>query len=241
MNCQQYVVGREYVNNCLYGGGGDDGWYTPPKPNGGGGASTGTASKEITNKITDPCLKKTIDEALSSNKDVPGFLSDVINRYSGKNNGIKVNLMNSDISRPAQSLTSINGNTFTVDITFKTGHFDDMSKEAVVASFIHEVVHAYLRETSPDYISQPKDQQHNFLFTNFVKDISGYLQGKYGMPVENAWGLAWSGIGDVVNNAPSGTAFNIGDGKNMTKEEIGASAAPYLYVGNGSKGSPSCP
>lgn len=61
------------------------------------------------------------------------------------------------------------------------------------------------------------------------------------MPAENAWGLAWFGVGDTLAALPSGTPFSVGDGNIMTKEEIGAAATPYLYVGEGSKGTPNCP
>lgn len=43
MNCTQYVIGREYTNNCEYGGGSGGGEYTPPNPTGGGGTGTGTS------------------------------------------------------------------------------------------------------------------------------------------------------------------------------------------------------
>lgn len=88
-------------------GPGSSGNYTPepcnPNSNSNGSAPTSGPSgpapclppviliddlEEIKNEIKDPCLNATITEALNDNKDVTGFMADLLNRYSGKNNGI---------------------------------------------------------------------------------------------------------------------------------------------------------
>ncbi|MFD0940398.1 hypothetical protein [Pedobacter boryungensis] len=211
-------------------------------------------TKEIINNITDPCLKTTISEALATNKDVKGFLSDLINKYAGLNNGIKINLSNGNISMPAQTNPSFESNgTFKADITFQNGYYNDVSKEAVIAALIHEVVHAYLYQTNSTYKNQTKAEQHNFLFTNFVQDIATYLTNKYNMPAQDAYGLAWSGMGDIYNNASDNDTFVTTPAvpatattpaipaKTMTKTELGSAVAPYKHTDTGSKGTPNCP
>jgi len=206
--------------------------------NAGGGS---TSAKEIKNGITDPCLKATMNEALASNKDIKGFLSDVINKYAGKNNGIVINLLDGNINRRALTNSILRSDgTFEATITFQQGYYNDVSKESAIATMLHEVVHAYLTQTNSAYRNLPDADQHNFLFQNFVKDIASYLINKYSMPTENAYGLAWSGIGDVFNNAKDNDTFQTESGKTMTKAELGGAASPYNYIGEGSKGTPNC-
>jgi len=230
------VYSATYLYTICAGGGNAGG-------SGGGGESNTSKKKEIINKITDPCLKNTINEALASNKDVKGFLSEVINKFSGLNNGIIINLYNGDINLPAGTSSKLENGVFTANITFKNRHYDDVTKEAVVATLIHEVVHAYLLKTNNAYKALPKEDQHNYLFTNFVKDIAGYLKSKYNMPSTDAWGLAWAGMGDVFNAADDNTAFQTEPGETMTKNEIISSMAPYNHTDKnaGAKGTPNCP
>lgn len=209
--------------------------------------------KEIINNITDPCLKATIAEALFGNKDVKGFISDIIKKYAGVNNGIIINLSNGDINTPAQTNPSFETNgAFKADIIFQNDYYNDVSKEAVIAALIHEVIHAYLYQTNSTYKNQPKSAQHNFLFTNFVGEMATYLINKYNMPTEDAYSLAWSGMGDIYNNADENDTFIIAPAipatatapaipaKTMTKAAIGGAVAPYKYTDTGSKGSPNC-
>ena len=214
---------------------------------------TNVPIKEINNNITDSCLKTTITDAISTNKDVKGFLSDLITNYAGLNNGIKINISNGNIPKPAQTTASFTSNTFIADIVFQNGYYNDVSKEAVVAALIHEVVHAYLLQTSSTYRNQPKEEQHNFLYTNFVHDIATYLINKYSMPSDNAYGLAWSGMGELYIAAGPNDTFKTTPAipatgttpathaKTMTKTEIGGAVAPYNFVGTGSMGIPNCP
>ncbi|MES2445816.1 MAG: hypothetical protein V4546_01465 [Bacteroidota bacterium] len=211
-------------------------------------------TKEITNNLTDTCLKATIAEALATNKDVKGFLSTLINKYSQLNNGIKINITNSSITKPAETTPSFERDgTFKAEIVFQNGYYDDVSKEAVVGALIHEVVHAYLYQTNSTYKNQPKAAQHNFLFTNFVHDIGSYLMNKYNMIREDAYGLAWSGMGDIYNDAGDNDTFIIAPAipatdttpatpaKYMTKTALGGAVAPYKFIGTGAKGTPNCP
>ncbi|WP_316831767.1 hypothetical protein [Pedobacter aquatilis] len=61
------------------------------------------------------------------------------------------------------------------------------------------------------------------------------------MSSNDAFNLAWAGIGATYNGASNDTTFATADGQSLTKSEISANMAPYAYVGNGSKGSPNCP
>ncbi|WP_133248551.1 hypothetical protein [Pedobacter yonginense] len=216
---------------------------------GGGGGGNGKGNrvskqKEIINNISDPCLKNTITEALATNKDVKGFLSEIINKFSGNDVGVRVILYNGDIAKPAKTDPSFGSDgRFTAAITFQNGFYDDVSKEAVVAALIHEFVHAYLVQTNNNYRALPASEQHNYLFANFVKDIANYLKSKYNMPKADAWGLAWSGMGDVINKADDNTSFPTEPGETMTKSELATNMAPYKYIDKnaGAKGTPNCP
>ncbi|WGQ12031.1 SprT-like domain-containing protein [Pedobacter gandavensis] len=200
--------------------------------------------EEIKNEIKDPCLNTTITEALNDNKDVKGFMADLLNRYSGKNNGIIINIKDMDVGKPAQTKATIypEKNQFEADITLNSDYFKDSSKEFVVSSLIHEMVHAYLLETNSTYRDQPKEQQHNFMFSNFAKDIAGYLTSKYNMPSNDAWSLAWSGMGDVFQNAADDERFETNPGETLSKSEITNAYLPYNSTGDpSSKGIPNCP
>lgn len=218
---------------------GRDPW---PGPNPGTVIIVPTATREINNNVTDPCLRATISDALSSNKNVKGFISELIDKYSGKNKSTQINIYNEDIGGPARTSPRFDQNgKFIADITLNHNYFKDTSKELVVANLIHEAVHAYLYQTNSNYRTLPRTAQHNFLFQNFVKDIAQYMTNKYGMNATDAFSLAWAGMGEVYEDAPSDTEFPIGDGKSITKFDISGAIAPYGYVGEGSKGSPNCP
>lgn len=209
----------------------------PPCPE----ETTPVSTKEINNNITDTCLRKTINEALGANKYVQGFLADVITKFAGKNNDIVININDGYTGGSAQTNPSFMPNgAFKAEINFNANYFSDVSKELVVAQLMHEVVHAYLYATCNDYQKLPRDQQHNYLYQYLIKDMGIYLMSKYSMPENDAFGLAWSGVGEVFKTVNDDFKFSTLEGRILTKNELTNAYTPYAYVGQGSKGSPNC-
>ncbi|MBC8987497.1 SprT-like domain-containing protein [Pedobacter sp. N36a] len=149
-------------------------------------------------------------------------------------------LQERDQAQTKATIDHIN-NLFKANITLNHNYFKDSSKEFVVTNLIHEMVHAYLLETNSTYRNDPIEQQHNFMFSNFAKDIAGYLISKYNMPNTDAWSLAWSGMGDIFQNATDDERFNTNQGESLSKTEITNAYLPYNYTGDpSSKGTPNC-
>lgn len=151
-----------------------------------------------------------------------------------------INISNGNISGAAHTDPNFQNGNFNADVVLNTSHFKGTTREFVINAFIHEIVHAYLLQTNNAYRLLPKEQQHNFMFANFNKDIAAYLISRYNMPKNDAWALAWSGSSDLINDATGSTPFAIDSGQTMVKDSIAKYIAPYGYVGTGSKGSPTC-
>jgi hypothetical protein len=199
-------------------------------------------SQSKLNNILDSCLKATISAALSTNNNVKGVISDIINKFAQKDNGIIINLTDNLTSGSATThVTSSSSNKFVININFNSSYFSDISKEAVVTRLIHEAVHAYLLYTDNDYINLAETEQHNYLFTNYIDEMGDYLMKKYGLDDDEAYGLAWSGT-NTFDNADMEDAFLAKDGNFTSKGDLLSAFAGFLSNDAlTKKGTPNCP
>src|SRR5690606_33243012 len=138
----------------------------------------------ILNQIDDPCLKQTIDKALTYSASAIDVISDIIQELDGRA-GLEVldiavedGITKQGFPGEAQNmdLTKVNGipKRFTGTIVLHEDYMPDVSQEGAVAIFIHEVLHAYL--TKADLINGTKLDNHQTLATEYVSPMAEYLQ-----------------------------------------------------------------
>lgn len=193
------------------------------------------------------CLRSTIAAALLSNNNIKGTISNIINKFDQKDNGLTINLLDTlTVGSATTQIISSSSNTFVLNINFNASHFSSLSKEAVVGTLIHEAVHAYLLHTSNNYASLPISQQHNYMFQNYIKDMAVYLMSKYGMNRTEAFGMAWHGT-DLFENAAFTEEFLAkldGDATEVkiSKSDLHFGFLPYVQDDPAleQKGTPNC-
>lgn len=178
MNCQQYVVGREYVNNCEYGGGGDEGGYTPPKPTGGGGSSSGSAPRELKTdslKKKFPCADKLILQPIFKLPEMSDFVAPFLTNmkptitYQTAElawNNNKTYMLGKTIHDPTSGL-----NQSTI-ITLNEKMLENSSPLLIATTVIHETLHSYIyynvaTAESPQSVSTYKN-------ANWLASLNGF-------------------------------------------------------------------
>lgn len=178
MNCQQYVVGREYINNCEYGGGGADGEYTPPNPTGGGTGSGSTTVLEITTdsvKKKFPCTDKLILQPIVNSASMSTFVQPFLN-------GNRPTITYKTSNTLAWGTTSAggvymlgetgpdlqSGLGYSSTVTFNEKMLQNSSPLLIAATTIHETIHAYINHNIAESIQSPND------YGNWMTSLVGY-------------------------------------------------------------------
>lgn len=212
----------------------------PPLPEDGGspgspgtpgtpGTGTGQLNDIVFNGISDPCLSAALVDATQSNRRILGTVNNIINFLDGQKN-VKVNVVEglTTNGKPADAghmVYDLNTNQWSVTITMLQGYFVGTTREAVAATLIHEIIHAYIM-----YTSSPVLNNHTEMINKYVDPIALYLQNAYGLSIENAWALAYAGVQDApsFSNANMDDQFNLGtSGLKETKENLLYNAAKY--------------
>lgn len=191
---------------------------TPGTPGGGG-----SSANEITyNGIKDPCLNRAVKDAVESGKNIKGIMADIIRNFDGnKNINIAIiDRINPD-GRPGNTGPSRydpNTKQFSTTIALMEGYFDNTTYEAVGTTLIHEFIHAYITYTQSTILNN-----HNSLVQYYLDPMANYLQSAYGLTLEDAYSLVWSGVQD----SPSWANKNMDDliplgrsGISITKEDL---------------------
>ncbi|MGN8059403.1 hypothetical protein ACTJKN_24195 [Pedobacter sp. 22163] len=205
----------------------------------GGGGTNGNSNsngtnKDIHNKTTDLCISNTVEAALRANKDILGAMADIIKNFDASKT-VNINIYdgyiyykdqygNNDITRPKPGLTTnqqFMGNSFSADITLGIDYHDGTSKENLISSMIHEIVHAYLGYTSNNFLKIETD--HNVIAEKYITPMAHYLNSSFGIQMSDAYALAWSGVSDskVFNAAtPNDTEFTVVYGSGIPNGKI---------------------
>ncbi|WP_157262970.1 hypothetical protein [Pedobacter steynii] len=155
MNCQQYVIGREYINNCTYGGGGGaDGEYTPPNPTGGGTGST-PPTKDIIDSLQGyPCAQALLTQLPLLNNDIAAKINATFNGSCDFNMKFVPHAFPAGSKTDGdQTVTSIemkNGfnvkDGFTISTTIRINEdvLKYATKEYILATMYHEALHSFI-------------------------------------------------------------------------------------------------
>lgn len=175
--------------------------------NGNGNSGTGTSIYiNIENNVTDPCMKSLVDQALDAN------MMNIISRFMittfGTNETYSLEFQSlpfldikdtatdgkTEISRIQSPLTP------TIRVKLNTLRLADASKEYIIATIFHELMHAWLVHTYPAAYEQ-NDQHNLFVSTpwRFNAMVLGLVEASgYTMNLWEAVALTWGGNGETL-------------------------------------------
>ncbi len=107
-----------------------------------GASGNAGSSNVITNLIKDPCLSKTVNEALSKNKGLKDAIAGIIANFdASKKVKLSISDGETDHNTPGQTKGAIfRGDQFSADIILQTSYFYNSSKVSVISILIHEFV-----------------------------------------------------------------------------------------------------
>jgi hypothetical protein len=214
----------------------ENGECIQPQPGGNdgpvGGVVTAPPVRDIRNKTNDPCISKTVQDFLSSNKNIVGEMSEVIKKFDNDKT-ININIYDGAIPFPGLATNQkFIGNEFSADITLNVSYHANTSQENLITTLIHEIVHAYLGYTSNNFLKTETD--HNVIADKYVGPMANYLHNSFGIPLKDAYALGWSGVQDskVYKDAGDDTEFTMSDGNKITKAETRNLSGPYKLPTN---------
>lgn len=209
----------------------------------GGDGTENNTNSDIQNKTTDPCINATVQAALDANKDVIGMIGGIISLFDASKK-VRLNIYDGETEHGTAGQYKnggFTGNTFQANITLQTSFFKNSSKESVVATLIHESIHAYIHTSG----SRILEGDHETISKKYVGPMATYLQNYFGMGIKDAYSMAWSGVPDseAYKMAIGSTTFKMSDGNFITKDEIDNLALPCKDAGDKpefKKGTPIC-
>ena len=167
----------------------------PPKGGSPGGGNKGTGSKVyVVNYITNPCLKKVVDEIISN--DIASLTNECLLEVFKQND--KVNLRFYETTGLPDLLSGVakteyrSGSPYMdVDIELNVNTLPKASQEYIALTTLHESIHAYLY--TKGYFNQAISQ-HDVMWSSYIDVMAGYLNRNYGTDMNVARTLATDGL-----------------------------------------------
>jgi len=150
--------------------------------------------REIVVNVEDECILAGVNTALSANTRI----RDMLNSTFGGNDYTDHQINFSDVTTLKDNVfgTSQGKNQFTFDINLNKNILPGRSKEFIVSTVYHEVLHAYL---GTKHIKGPDGKyiidDHSEMANNYIALLSGSL--KVAFPTisnQEAWALSWGGL-----------------------------------------------
>jgi hypothetical protein len=190
-----------YVGHTICGNGGGSG----PGGNGSGGGSGGgpgsnptpstPSSRRITNNVNNQCVSAGVDMARNANTKIKNMLNLTFGGSEYTDHDINFYDVTTLPSTTDGATTPRNQYTF--DINLNANTLPQRSKEYILSTVYHEVLHAYL------FSKYPKDgsgrlimpDQHETMANNYVSLMTDALKLAYpNISNQEAWALSWGGL-----------------------------------------------
>lgn len=173
------VINQNFSYDMDYGGGGGGDWVVV------GGDETPVEPYIILNNITDPCLKKLIENLQNSNK-LTNSIGAILQNVFGKNERLNLtfnqdnNLTNSNGERlNGQSIPPVNGN---YEIKLNALSLSKYSQERQTLTIIHEILHSYFWAA---YGNLATPNQHTRMLNEYIEEMASSLEDLFPQLVEN--------------------------------------------------------
>ena len=156
----------------------------------------------LINDVNDPCIKNSVNNAISS--DCRNEITAFINNAFGTNetyhlyfydNTLTGDLADADAKTVTVPLTGLNETK--TSITFNNAQLNGSSKEYIVATILHEAIHAWIDYKWP--VQMDNAHQHNMMASTYrfnlmfeaLKEMCPNLSD------QDAIDLVWGGLGDT--------------------------------------------
>ncbi|MCX2573809.1 SprT family zinc-dependent metalloprotease [Pedobacter sandarakinus] len=196
----------------------------------GSGSGTTYVKKDIHNKTIDPCLTKIVDSLLKV-KNITGKMDSILKKLN-KDVSVQINVYDAETlsgNKPGQTSGGHweNG-IFSTDITLNKNILLNASKEFIVCTIIHEVLHAYFRDKEGK-AEAINEMDHNQMANNYVLPMAEYLRDLFNITLYDATAIVWEGLKET-NAYKNSTTFDIGSGVNkisVTKSDLSFRGTEY--------------
>jgi len=154
------------------------------------------------NLVVDTCLKNTVNEVLSNN--IKGKISEIIKKLD---RNVNITITFYDVENTVDNRPGATGNThwlmqagvvksFTTDITLSKSHLLESSKEYAAAVIMHEILHAYFRQSTAQK-EKFDGLDHETMAENYITPMAEFLSELYGIKLYDAYAIAWEGVQDT--------------------------------------------
>jgi len=172
-----YLVINQNFSYDMDGGGG--GWVVV------GGDETPIEPYIILNNITDPCLKKLIENLQNSNK-LTNSIGAILQNVFGKNERLNLTF-NQDNNLTNKSGNTLNGsstppNNGNYEIKLNALSLSKYSQERQTLTIMHEVLHSYFWEAYGNLVTP---NQHTRMLNEYIEEMASSLEDLYPQLSEN--------------------------------------------------------
>lgn len=172
------VINQNFSYDMDYGGGGGGDWVVV------GGNETPIESYIILNNITDPCLKKLIENLQNSNK-LTNSIGAILQNVFGKNERLNLtfnqdnNLNNNGVRLNGKSIPPDNGN---YEIKLNALSLSKYSQERQTLTIMHEILHSYFWAAYGNLVTP---NQHTRMLDEYIEEMASSLEDLYPQLSEN--------------------------------------------------------
>jgi predicted SprT family Zn-dependent metalloprotease len=169
-------INQSFSYDMDYGGGG--GWVIV------GGDETPIEPYIILNNITDPCLKKLIENLQNSNK-LTNSIGAILQNVFGKNERLNLtfnqdnNLNNNGVRLNGKSIPPDNGN---YEIKLNALSLSKYSQERQTLTIMHEILHSYFWAAYGNLVTP---NQHTRMLNEYIEEMASSLEDLYPQLSEN--------------------------------------------------------
>ena len=169
-------INQSFSYDMDYGGGG--GWVVV------GGDETPIEPYIILNNITDPCLKKLIENLQNSNK-LTNSIGAILQNVFGKNERLNLtfnqdnNLNNNGVRLNGKSIPPDNGN---YEIKLNALSLSKYSQERQTLTIMHEILHSYFWAAYGNLVTP---NQHTRMLNEYIEEMASSLEDLYPQLSEN--------------------------------------------------------
>ncbi|HVI43488.1 MAG TPA: hypothetical protein VM802_01405 [Chitinophaga sp.] len=186
--------------NCIIPGKDPNAVPLPPGDGGTGGTGGATGTMHVTeiikSQIKDPCISSALDIALTGG--VKNSIATTFNQLFASSTDYEISFLDGPLDEATDGITKTI-TRYKIEITLNSAILPNTSKEFIVATVLHEAIHALYdaqgMEAQAPRLSFSEHVQHNLMAWKYVSQISTVLRNIFPtLGQEDADAMAWGGL-----------------------------------------------